>query len=222
MKFTRRRFLKTSALAGAAAAISVSSLRTPIGLLVEADAKPDLTVQSLGEDYVPTTCWIGKQDCGMIARRINGRVVKLEGHPGHPRNRGTLCPKGQAQIMAFYDPYRVKAPLKRANEKGVPGEWTEVSWAEALAIVGGKIKETVAKDKRLLVWQKGRSKAKNFYDKAFVKASGATKLHHGAFCSDAAYRAEEYTIGFHGGLHPDFKHCNYMLSLGWGLTSSGG
>ena len=53
------------------------------------------------EDFVATTCWIGKQDCGMIARRIDGRVVKFEGNPANPRNAGTLCHKGQAQIQAL-------------------------------------------------------------------------------------------------------------------------
>ena len=58
----------------------------------------------------------------MLARRVNRRVVKLEGHPDHPRNYGTLCPKGQAQIMAVYDPNRVKAPLVHTKKKGVPGQ----------------------------------------------------------------------------------------------------
>ncbi|MCK5652206.1 MAG: molybdopterin-dependent oxidoreductase, partial [Gemmatimonadetes bacterium] len=163
-----------------------------------------------------------KQDCGMLARRINGRVVKFEGHPEHPRNVGTLCPKGMAQIQAVYDPNRVKAPLIRTNEKGVSGEWRQASWDEALTLVGEKIKDVTARDPRLLIWQKGRSKAKNFYDNAFVHASGATKLHHGAFCSDAGYRAMEYTIGLHGVLHPDFRHTRYLLSFGWNPTNGGG
>ena len=158
----------------------------------------------------------------MLARRIHGRVVKLVGHPGHPRNRGTLCPKGVAQIMALYDPNRVKTPLIRTNEKGVPGRWRQATWEEALSLVGQKIREVRAKDPELLVWQKGRSKAKAFYEEAFVKATGATKLHHGAFCSDAGYRAGEYTIGISGVLHPDFRHCRYLLAWGYNLTNAGG
>jgi anaerobic selenocysteine-containing dehydrogenase len=175
-----------------------------------------------GEKWVPTTCWIGKQDCGMLARVVDGRIVKLEGHPDHPRNRGTGCVKGQAQIMSIYDPYRVKAPLLRTNAKGISGEWQEISWEEALTLVGEKIKEVRVRDKRLLIWQKGRSKAGKFYDTAFVEASGATKLGHGAYCSDAGYRAAEYNIGPHGVLHPDFRYCNYLVSWGWNLTGAGG
>ncbi len=101
----------------------------------------------LNEEFVPTTCWIGKQDCGMIARKINGRVVKFEGDPAHPRNRGTLCPKGVGQIQAIYDPSRVKTPLVRTNEKGVTGTWRQASWDEALTMVADKIKEIPEDDR---------------------------------------------------------------------------
>ena len=174
------------------------------------------------EETIATTCWIGKQDCGMLARKIGGRVVKFEGHPDHPRNRGTLCPKGVAQIAAVYDPNRVKTPLIRENAKGVPGQFRQATWDEALELVAQEMTKVVEKDPRLLIWQKGRSKAKNFYDTAFVNASGATKLHHGAFCSDAGYRACEYTTGLHGVLHPDFRHTNYLLSWGWNAMAAGG
>jgi len=217
----RRSFLKSAGVAVALGATSPWWFKLTQGpLLAEDGAEPTAALPS--EKWLPTTCWIGKQDCGMLARVVDGRVVKFEGHPAHPRNRGTLCPKGQGQIIALYDPYRVKAPLLRVNEKGAPGKWREISWDEALTLVGEKIKEVKARDKRLLVWQKGRSKAKSFYDKAFVKASGATKLGHGAYCSDAGYRACEYTIGLHGVLHPDFRHTRYMLSWGWNATNAGG
>jgi anaerobic selenocysteine-containing dehydrogenase len=185
-------------------------------------AAPAETASVETEEWVPTACWIGKQDCGLLARRINGRVIKFEGHPTHPRNLGTLCPKGVAQIMAIYDPHRLQTPLIRTNEKGVSGRWRQASWEEALTLVAEKLTEVRAKDPRLLLWQKGRSKAEAFYDEAFVKATGATKLHHGAFCSDAGYRACEYTIGPHGVLHPDFRHTRYLLAWGWNLTNAGG
>ncbi|MEE9276655.1 MAG: molybdopterin-dependent oxidoreductase, partial [bacterium] len=181
MKVNRRSFLKgTAGLAGGGALASFlsSGPKTLVAGAVEG-------AEAGKEEWVPTTCWIGKQDCGMLARKINGRVVKFEGHPANPRNRGKLCPKGIAQIMAVYDPNRVKTPLIRTNAKGGPGKWRQASWDEALDLVAAKIKDVRKRDKRLLVWQKGRSKAKKFYDTAFVKASGATKLHHGAYCSDA-------------------------------------
>jgi anaerobic selenocysteine-containing dehydrogenase len=217
MEVTRRDFLKVSGITGGTAAA--------LGILGKyetlVDAGPEFAQQTV-EQLVPTTCWIGKQDCGMLARVINGRVVNLEGHPANPRNNGTLCPKGVGQIMSFYDPNRVKTPLIRTNGKGEPGEWRQASWDEALGLVAEKMNAAREKDGDKFVWQKGRSKAKKFYDSAFVDASGALKLHHGAFCSDAGYRALEYTIGMHGVLHPDMKHTRYLLCWGWNVTNAGG
>lgn len=217
MRVSRRTFVKGSAGAGTLL-VAGRFMDSKMETLVPASG----TAQAVSEKWVPTTCWIGKQDCGMLARVVNGRIVQLEGHPAHPRNRGTLCPKGIGQIMAFYDPNRVKAPLLRVNEKGVPGEWRTISWDEALTLVADRMNEARARDPSLLVWQKGRSKAKGFYDEAFVKSTGATKLHHGAFCSDAGYRALEYTIGLHGVMHPDFRHTRYLLCWGWNVTNAGG
>jgi Anaerobic dehydrogenases, typically selenocysteine-containing len=174
------------------------------------------------EEWIPTACWIGKQDCGMLARRIDGRVVKFEGNPAHPRNAGTLCPKGMAQIIALYDPNRLKAPLVRTNEKGVPGRWRQASWEEALQLVGDKIRKVRDRDPARLLFLVGRSKSKAFYDEAFVKATGATKLDHGAVSTGAGERASQYTIGLQGGLHPDFRNTRYLLAWGWNLTNAGG
>lgn len=217
---TRRRLLQGSAVAGGAVA-GRQFLFGGLDTLRPAEAATAL-LQQAQEDVVPTTCWIGKQDCGMLARRIGGRVIKFDGHPDNPRNEGTLCPKGQAQVISIYDPNRVKTPLIRTNAKGETGAWRQASWDEALALVAERVEEVRERDPKLVLWQKGRSKAKSFYDKAFVNTLGSSKLGHGAYCSDAGYRALEYTVGLHGVMHPDFKQCRYLLSWGWNITNAGG
>ena len=214
---SRRTFMKGSVAVGGVAAAS-KYLFDPVDWVARADTLALAPV----EDSVFTTCWIGKQDCGISARRIDGRVVKFEGMAAHPRNEGTLCPKGQAQIVSIYDPQRVKTPLMRTNAKGVSGEWRSASWDEALDLVANKYVEVAADDPKLVLWQKGRSKAKDFYDDAFVKSTGASKLGHGAYCSDTGYRAIEYTTGLHGVLHPDMLNAKYVLSWGWNITNAGG
>ncbi len=218
-KITRRGFVKGSAVAAGTVAVTNNFLFSSLDGVAAAE---EIAVTSGVEDFVATTCWIGKQDCGMIARRIDGRVVKFEGNPTNPRNVGTLCPKGQGQIQAMYDPNRVRWPLIRTNEKGVTGEWRRATWDEALDLVATKVNEVRERNPKLVLWQKGRSKAKDFYDDAFVKSTGISKMGHGAFCSDAGYRALEYTIGTHAVLHPDFRYNNYMLSWGWNITNAGG
>ncbi|MCJ2531065.1 MAG: molybdopterin-dependent oxidoreductase [Candidatus Thermoplasmatota archaeon] len=222
MKVERRTFLKVSG--GAVAAAAIATQLSPLNLGIPSIFRPqgEAALAPVEEKFVPTTCWIGKQDCGMIARVVDGRVVKFEGHPNHPRNAGTLCPKGEAQIMALYDPNRLTQPQRRTNEKGVSGQWQPISWDEALTEVGQEIQRVMAIDPSLILWQKGRSKQKDLYDTSFVKAIGATKLGHGAYCSDAGYRAMEYTIGVHGVLHPDFRYTRYLLAWGWNITGAGG
>jgi anaerobic selenocysteine-containing dehydrogenase len=214
---SRRTFVKSSAAAGGAVA-ATKWLFEPTESVTQVDAPRRAAV----EDSVFTTCWIGKQDCGMTARRVDGRVVKFDGAAGFPRNDGTLCPKGQAQIVSVYDPNRVKTPLIRTNDKGVTGEWREAGWEEALGLVAERYADVAEEDPALVLWQKGRSKAKEFYDNAFVKTIGASKLGHGAYCSDTGYRAVEYTIGLHGVLHPDLLNSKYVLSWGWNITNAGG
>jgi len=217
---SRRRFLQGSGAAvGAAAAARVAP---PLGLETVAAADTPEAAARASRDVVPTTCWIGKQDCGMLAHRVGERVIKFEGLPENPRNVGTLCPKGQAQIMAIYDPNRLKSPMVRTNAKGEPGTWRKVSWDEAITLVAERANEVRARDKRAFVWQKGRSKSTALYDDAFLKATGAVKFHHGAFCSDAGYRASEYTLGPKGVMSPDFRYTKYLLSWGWNITGGGG
>ncbi|MEM4311759.1 MAG: molybdopterin-dependent oxidoreductase [Nitrososphaerales archaeon] len=221
-KVSRRFFLKLATFSSASFVIA----STFFGLGKDFFKSPLVPGESssleVEESFVGTACWIGKQDCGMFARVIGGRVVKLEGDPNNPRNRGKLCPKGVAQIIALYSPYRIKSPLKRVNEKGIPGKWIEVSWDEALDIISKKLKEIMERNPKLIIWQKGRSKQESIYDRAFVGVLGATSIGHGAYCSDAGYRACEYTVGQHGVLHPDFRYCNYLISWGWNITNAGG
>ncbi len=69
MKFTRRTFLKGSAAAGGLAMATQVVPGSPLKLVAGELETP--TADS--EEIVPTTCWIGKQDCRMLARKINGR-----------------------------------------------------------------------------------------------------------------------------------------------------
>ena len=122
MKLSRRTFLKGSSGVTGSLLVSYYGVDQFIPDGAPSPSAAESSAATLTEEWVPTTCWIGKQDCGMLARLINGRLVKLEGNPAHPRNVGGLCPKGVGQIQAIYDPRRVKTPLKRTNEKGVSGE----------------------------------------------------------------------------------------------------
>jgi anaerobic selenocysteine-containing dehydrogenase len=66
----------------------------------------------------------------------DGKIVKVEGMPEHPLNRGFLCPKGRAAVEYVYAPDRLKYPMKKEN-----GDWKGISWDEALDLIVAKLKD---------------------------------------------------------------------------------
>ncbi|MEE8450149.1 MAG: molybdopterin-dependent oxidoreductase [Thermodesulfobacteriota bacterium] len=103
--------------------------------------------------WVPSSCYMCFNCCGIKVKLVDGQVVDIVGHPENPNTLGRLCAKGKAAILGLYNPYRVKTPLKRTNpRKGLtedPG-WQEISWDEALETVAGRLKEVREKDPRQL------------------------------------------------------------------------
>ena len=93
-----------------------------------------------GERIVKTACTICYCGCGVLAHVKDGKVVKIEGDPEHPNNKGKLCPRGQAGIELLYHPDRLNYPLKRVGEKG-EGKWQRILWDEALGTISDKLKE---------------------------------------------------------------------------------
>lgn len=220
---SRREFLKIGGLAAAALGLGGGG----ISLLRGSWSSGIVPLPDLEYNEVPTACWIGKQDCAAIAKRVGNRVIKFEGHPDDPRTGGGLCPKGQAQIQQIYHPYRVKAPLKRTNEKGRHGEWKEISWEQAMKEIGENLKEKLQDDPRRVVYQVGRKKSSQWQTDAWVNATSKKygkieSYGHGAVCSDAAYRAQELIFATHGGVETDFKHCEYFIGWGFNMTQAGG
>lgn len=69
--------------------------------------------------------------CGLIARVVDGRLVKLDPNPYFPKSRSMLCAKGNAGVKVVYDKDRLKSPLIRIGERG-SGQWRKGSWDEAL------------------------------------------------------------------------------------------
>ena len=216
---TRRRFLQGSAAVGGGALVARTFLFGGPETLVPASAASS---QAGVEEFVNTACWIGKQECGIVARRIDGRVVKLDGQANNPRNFGTLCPKGQAQLTTLYDPNRLTTPLIRTNRKGVPGEWRRASWDEALTLTADRIKASQAKDALLAGYDIGRNKVSAIYDTAFVGATGLTAYgRRGNDCGGPSEDAVLATWGFRTVITPDLRRCRYLICY-WNLTQAGG
>ena len=153
-EITRRDFMKISGCAAAVTALSTKLFTKNAHALVE--SKKNL---ANGETIIQSYCkmCIGPM-CGILVHIKDGIVTEIEGDPNHLANEGKLCPHGQSSIANLYNPYRVKAPLKRTNpEKGLdidPG-WVEISWEEAMGTVTEKLAEIQKTDPRGLIFHLG-------------------------------------------------------------------
>jgi len=84
--------------------------------------------------WFSTVCRECPAGCGVVARNREGRVVKLEGNPDHPVNRGALCPRGQAALQGLYHPDRFDGPQRRDG-----GGWKSVTWDDAQKTLGDRM-----------------------------------------------------------------------------------
>jgi formate dehydrogenase (coenzyme F420) alpha subunit len=83
-----------------------------------------------------TDCTLCYHSCGCRVTVEDGRAVKIKGLESHPLNKGRLCPKGASALEVIYSPERIRRPLKRVN-----GEFTEVSWEQALDEIAEKLQD---------------------------------------------------------------------------------
>jgi molybdopterin-containing oxidoreductase family iron-sulfur binding subunit len=84
--------------------------------------------------WFSTVCRECPAGCGVIARNRDGRVVKLEGNPDHPVNRGALCGRGQAALQHLYHPDRFTGPQRRDGTA-----LKSIGWDEALKTVSDRL-----------------------------------------------------------------------------------
>ena len=82
-----------------------------------------------------TTCRHCPAGCGLLAENREGRVVKLEGNPLHPVNRGKLCIRGQSSLQSVYHPDRLSAPLLRQED----GSRRRMDFGEAIGLLGNRL-----------------------------------------------------------------------------------
>jgi len=84
--------------------------------------------------WYATTCSECPAGCGILAKNREGRIVKLEGNPLHPVNKGKLCIRGQASLQEIYDPDRLILPKLKTN-----GQFKTVAFDQAFELLKEKI-----------------------------------------------------------------------------------
>jgi len=136
MKITRREFIQISGATAAGLAVSglgfdLSPVRSHAQMLKTKYAKETTTICPY--------CAVG---CGAIvhtSKKGDGRVINIEGDPGHVINRGTLCSKGAGLSGLSENENRLLQPMYRAP---YAKEWTPISWDQALTEIAERVKKT--------------------------------------------------------------------------------
>ncbi len=142
LSIKRMDFLKLAAATGALSAVSVGGgdfLRT----LKPAEAEQ---LERQSQEYVvPSLCTQCVNRCGILAKVRDGRLVKIEGNPYNPANKGVICARGQSGVYKVYNPDRLKKPLIR-TDKSKRGTWDgfqEVDWDTALDAAASMIRKYI-------------------------------------------------------------------------------
>lgn len=136
MKLGRRDFLVLAGGAASGTAAGGLSLKG-ISRISEALAPP-MGAYPGEEKFVTSICQSCSGGCGLRVRTVGGRVIKIDGNPAYPVNRGGVCPKAQAFVQWLYHPDRVLSPRRRGN---VEQKWEKSTWSDALQTLSGTLQK---------------------------------------------------------------------------------
>src|SRR3954471_22277675 len=147
----RRAFLRRSGLAAGGlatlGALPLTSVRK-----AEAGVAPPGAQVTIRKN-VCTHCSVG---CTVIAEVANGVWIGQEPGWDSPINRGSHCAKGAATRELVHGDRRLKYPMKLIN-----GQWTKLSWDQAIDEIGDKLMEIRQKSGADSVYWLGSAKFTN-------------------------------------------------------------
>ncbi len=206
----RRSFLKKSGLAagGLAAFGAISG-----GTIRKAEAGPMMpNVPVVQRKNVCTHCSVG---CSVIGEMQNGVWVGQEPAWDSPINRGSHCAKGAAVRELVHGDRRLKYPMKLVN-----GEWTRITWDQAVNEIGDKMMEIRNKSGADSVFLLGSAKMSNegaYLYRKFAAFWGTNSVDHQArIChsTTVAGVANTWGYGAQTNSYNDIRNSKTMIIMG--------
>ena len=144
--------------------------------------------------------------CSLLAHVENGRLVRVQGDPGHPLTAGFVCAKVSREHELVHSPERVARPLRRSGPKGT-GPFIPIPWNEALDEIVERWREVIRQDGPLAILGYSYSAHQGQFNRwlpmALFRALGATRLLPGTVCDTCSDAAWEATLGPVGGADPE-------------------
>ncbi|MFW6284219.1 MAG: molybdopterin-dependent oxidoreductase [Desulfosalsimonas sp.] len=204
----RRTFLKLAGM-GSLAFASACTLENEKNLY---------SLVRLEDDMVPgraswyaSTCRQCPAGCGVLAKNREGRVVKLEGNPLHPVNKGKLCIRGQAALQEVFHPDRLKKPQIRENNT-----WKTIGYEQALALVAEKTKAAAAREEnrvRMITQLEGDMRL-DVFKKALASANSAEPLVFEPFSFEKIRAANQEVFGVNAIASWQIRDADFLLGFG--------
>ncbi len=220
VKLKRRDFVKLGVTAGVAAAGGLSLRGYGVAYLENTEPEQYRhgmavgTVQSRKlREVIASTCLGCNGGCGIIGYVEDRRLVKIEGNPEHPYNRGKICARGLDMLSALYDPDRVLYPMRRVGQRG-EGKWERITWEEALSEVAEKLRELKARERgKEVVFHYGNNRKEKFVQR-FCSAYGTPHTFNHEYIGTKSKRmALQLTLGSPAEF-VDLANTRYVLNFG--------
>ncbi len=138
MSMNRRDFIKTNAVAAAAATAGIS-----IPVVAQAAEATSTDVR-----WDKAACRFCGTGCSVLVGVQQGRIVATQGDPDAPVNRGLNCIKGYFLSKIMYGEDRLTQPLLRMKDGKFDknGDFKPVSWEQAFDVMAEKWKTALAND----------------------------------------------------------------------------
>jgi formate dehydrogenase major subunit len=207
----RRTFLRRSGIAaGSLAALGA----LPLGSVRKAAAGPPpargaaVTLRK----NICTHCSVG---CTVMAEVSNGVWIGQEPGWDSPINRGSHCAKGAATRELVHSDRRLRYPMKLVN-----GQWTRVSWDQAINEIGDKLNAIREKSGPDSVYWLGSAKFTNeaaYLNRKFAAFWGTNNSDHQArICHSTTVAGVANTWGY-GAMtnsYNDIRNAKTMIIMG--------
>ena len=223
LSLSRRKFLKLSALTGAA--VGVNQILGPFDHPIAFPLQKS-TQDALEEKWLATSCLNCPACCAIRVRTVNGKAVKITGNPLSLNSEGKVCPRAHIGLQVVYDPGRIHSPLKRMNQgkgKGIDPKWAPLSWDQALDEVTTHLRSirNRSQSHKVLFFSGLNTMSTEDMILRFADAFGTPNLISGNGLDVETEKSGNWMADGHY-IHSayDLDHTNYILAFGTDLLES--
>ena len=179
-----------------------------------------------GRAVIQTACPLDCPDsCSLAVTVESGRVVEIAGSRVAPSTENVICGKVRRFDRRVYGPDRLLYPVVRTGAKG-SGEFSRVTWDEALDLVAQKLDDARARHgaESVLPYYYGGSNGlltNDFEDARFFRRFGASRLARTLCAAPTGAAADAMYGKMPGVAYPDYEAARLIVIWGNNPSASG-